>query len=155
MDFAGYLFDEEMALYQRSYYNQRSEKFEVKGLPTRIMPGPITFEAPVAVLVGPACASACEGFAYALSQGGRALILGHYPTAGLFGEVGRGQYELPGDISMQFPTGRPETLGGDLLLEGVGVVPDVIIPVTEGSAQGRQDTVLDAAVEALLEQINR
>lgn len=152
-DFAGYLFDEEIVLYHGSYYNQRLGEFEFSDYPARIKPGLLYYEGPVAVLVSPYCVSACEGFAYALSQGGRSTIVGHYATAGAFGEVGRGQYELPGEISMQFPTGRPETMDGKLLIEGVGVQPDIVVPVTEASALDEVDAVLDAAIQAVLEKI--
>ena len=152
-DFAGYLFDEEIVLYQGSYYNERLGEFEFSDYPARIKPAPLYYEGPVAVLVSPYCVSACEGFAYALSQGGRSTIVGHYPTAGAFGEVGRGQYELPDEISMQFPTGRPETMNGGLLIEGVGVQPDIVVPVTEDSALERVDAVLEAAIQSVLEQL--
>jgi C-terminal processing protease CtpA/Prc len=89
-----------------------------------------------------------------MSQGDRSIIVGNYPTAGAFGEVGRGQYDLPDDISMQFPTGRPETPDGQLLIEGVGVIPDITVPVTEESVLGGSDTVLEAAVQAILDQVN-
>ncbi|NUM49078.1 MAG: peptidase S41, partial [Anaerolineales bacterium] len=104
-----------------------------------------------AVLVGPNCVSACEAFGYMLQREGRAVVVGHTPSAGAFGEVGQGQYDLPGDYSMQFPTGRTFTPEGALLLEGVGVLPDIVVPVTYESALGRVDAVLDAAIEALTE----
>ena len=111
------------------------------------------FKGPLAVLVSPNCVSACEGFAYALRQKDRAIIVGHYPTAGAFGEVGRGQYKLPGDLTMQFPTGRPETMDGKLLIEGTGVLLDIQVPVTEETVLGKIDAVLDAAIQALLDQL--
>jgi C-terminal processing protease CtpA/Prc len=153
LDFVDYFFDEEIVLSQRLYYNEISGEFEVRGLPARIEPGPLHYEGEIAVLVSPNCASACEGFAYAITQGGRSIVVGNYPTAGMYGEVGRGQYELPGGISMQFPTGRPETLDGELLIEGVGIIPDILVPVTEENAMGRTDTVLQSAIDALLAQI--
>ncbi len=155
LDFAGYFFDEEIILAKRLYFNDLTGRFEVKDVPTRIVPGPKLYEGPIAVLVSPYCVSACEGFTYALIQGERSIVVGHYPTAGAFGEVGRGQYELPGELSLQFPTGRPETPDGELLIEGAGIAPDVVVPVTEESALGLEDPVLDAAVEALLEEIGR
>ena len=88
-----------------------------------------------------------------MSQGGRAIIVGHAPSAGMYGEVGRGQYKMPGDLSLQFPTGRPETLDGQLLIEGVGVVPDILVPVTYDSVMGSTDAVLQAAVQALLDRL--
>jgi carboxyl-terminal processing protease len=150
LDFAGYFFDEEIILSEHKYYNDLTGEFESREHPSRIEPAPLLYEGAVAVLVGPDCASACEGFANALSQGGRAIVVGHYPSAGMYGEVGRGQYELPEDLSLQFPTGRPEKPNGDLLIEGVGIVPDILVPVTEESVLGQSDTVLQAAIDALM-----
>jgi C-terminal processing protease CtpA/Prc len=152
-DFAGYFFDEAMVLSQRSYYNERTGQFEARGIPDRLEPGPLYFDGPVAILVGPDCASACEGFVYTMSQGQRATIVGHSGTAGAYGEVGRGQYTLPGDLSLQFPTGRPETMDGQLVIEGKGIQPDIMVPVTRESALGQTDSVLQAAIEALLKAL--
>jgi C-terminal processing protease CtpA/Prc len=148
-DFAGYFFDEEIELFQRSYYNELTGAFEYADRPSRVEPGPLYYGGPIALLVSTNCVSACEGFSYTLTQRENVIVVGHTPTAGAFGEVGQGQYKLPGEIELQFPTGRPETLDGQLLLEGVGVVPDIIVPVTEDSALGRVDAVLEAAIEAL------
>jgi C-terminal processing protease CtpA/Prc len=153
LNFASYFFDEDFVLYQSLYYSEISNAFDVSGLPAKIEPGPLYYEGPIAVLVSPNCVSACEGLAYALHQGNRTTILGNYPTAGAFGEVGRGQYKLPDDITLQFPTGRHQTPDGKLVIEGVGVVPDIIVPVTEASALGQEDALLDAAIQALQEKI--
>ena len=153
LDFAGYFFSEGAELSRHLYYNEDSGAFEARGAPSRLEPGPFVFEGPVAVLVGPNCVSACEGFVHAMTHDDRAMVVGHAPTAGAFGEVGRGQYDLPGDISLQFPTGRPETLDGKLLIEGQGVPPDLVVPVTFDSAMGTTDSVLETAVQALLDRI--
>jgi len=153
LDFVGYFFDHEIPLVRRFYYNERTDAFEPEEVISRIEPGPEHYEGQIAVLVGPYCVSACESFTYAMTQEDRAIVVGHYPTAGAFGEVGRGQYEMPGDLSMQFPTGRPESPGGELIIEGVGIEPDVTVPVTEASALGEQDTLLREAVDALLDRI--
>jgi len=152
-DLAGYFFDEEMVLSVEKYFNERTGQFEERGIPSRMEPGPLHFGGPVAILVGPNCVSACEGFVYAMSQGHRATIVGHSATAGAYGEVGRGQYTMPGDLSLQFPTGRPETTGGDLIIEGVGIAPDILVPVTRESALGQVDAVRAAAVDALQQQL--
>ena len=153
LDFAGYFFDKGAELSRNLYLNEDTGTFEARGRPSRLEPGPFVFEGPVAVLVGPNCVSACEGFVNAMAHDGRALIVGHTPTAGAFGEVGRGQYDLPDDISLQFPTGRPETLDGKLLIEGQGVPPDLVVPVTFDSAMGTTDAVLKAAVQAVLDRL--
>lgn len=151
LDFAGYFFDKELQLYQSHYYNENTGEFKATERPTRVRPAPLHYSGKVAVLVGPDCVSACEGFAYAMQQQDRATIVGHTPSAGAFGEVGQGQYKLPGDISLQFPTGRSQVIGGDeIVLEGKGVIPDIVVPVTFDSALGRVDAVLQAAIQALV-----
>ncbi|MEJ2266548.1 MAG: S41 family peptidase [Anaerolineales bacterium] len=152
-DFAGYLFDKEFTFSRESYYNELTGKFEDTGYPTEIKPGPVVYDGPVAVLVSPDCISACEGFAGEMTHDSRAIIVGNYPTAGAFGEVGRGQYKLPEDLSLQFPTGRPESPDGKVLIEGKGVPLDITVPVTADGALGKEDTVLQAAVQALEDQI--
>jgi C-terminal processing protease CtpA/Prc len=153
-DFAGYFFDEELIVSKRSYFNHLTGEFEYQDYPARIVPGPVYYDVPIAVLVSPYCVSACEGFSYSLTLRDNTIIVGHYPTAGAYGEVGRGQYDLPGDFSLQFPTGRSETPDGDLLIEGVGVLLDITVPVTQESALGEIDAVLEAAIQALLDQIS-
>ena len=153
LDFTGYFFDHEITVSRSAYYNELTGKFEYQDYPSRIKPGPKLYDGPIAVLVSPYCVSACEGFANALNQEGRSVIVGHYPTAGGYGEVGRGQYKLPGDISLQFPTGRSETPDGKLLIEGKGVPLDITVPVTEESATGKVDAVLQAAIEVLSQKI--
>jgi C-terminal processing protease CtpA/Prc len=153
MDFAGYLFDQNYTIAQHAYYNEVSGQFEYTEYPSEIETGPMYYDGYVVVLVSPDCVSACEGFTNALTTAERSIVVGHYPTNGAFGEVGRGQYELPGEISIQFPTGRPETMDGDLLIEGIGVVPAVTVPVTAESVFGQSDPVLDTAIQTLLDLI--
>ena len=146
-DFFGYFIDEEIEVSQHAYYNHDLGEFEYGDEPSTIEPGPMYYDGDIVVLVSPYCVSACEGFTYWLTLNDRATVVGHAGTAGAFGEVGRGQYTLPGEIDLQFPTGRPETLDGDLLIEDVGVLPDVFVPVTIESALGQFDAVLEAAME--------
>ena len=153
LDFLGYFFDEEIELYESSYYSNKTGKFEKSGRPSKIVPGPLLYDGEIAVLVSPNCVSACEGFSYALQNTGRATVVGSYPSAGAFGDVGRGQYSLPGEIKMQYPTGKPENSAGDLVIEGIGVIPDILVPVTEESVLGKSDSILDEAVKVLMEEI--
>jgi C-terminal processing protease CtpA/Prc len=152
-NYAGYFFEETFQVFNALYYNENTAQFQASPYPSRIEPAPAYYPGPIAVLVGPDCISACEGFAFSMQHDQRAIIVGHYPTAGAYGEVGQGQYKLPGDLSMQFPTGRYETPSGELAIEGVGVVPDITVPVTTESALGEVDAVLEAAIKALLEAI--
>jgi len=152
-NFAGYFFDNSFVLLQESYYNPETGKFESQDKPQEIKPAPFQYSGPIAVLVGPDCVSACELFSYALQHDGRSIVVGNFPSAGGAGEVGRGQYKLPGGLTVQFPTGRPETPDGKVPIEGVGVVPDVKVPVTEKSALGEEDGVLQAAIQSLMDKL--
>ena len=149
-DFVGYFFDDEILVSQRSYYNHLLGEFEYTDYPSKIEPGPLYYDGPIVAIISPNCVSACESFAYWLSINHRATLVGHFGTAGAYGEVGRGQYTMPGDLDMQFPTGRSETPDGDLLIEGVGVLPDVVVPITYESALGQVDILLERAIEILL-----
>lgn len=153
-DFAGYFYEEELELYRRSYFNESTGAFEELDPGFSISPAPDYYPGRVAILVSPDCVSACEGFVYAMTRDEDVFVVGHQATAGAFGEVGRGQYTLPGDYNVQFPTGRSETPEGELLLEGSGVTPDIVVPVTYASVMENQDAVLDTAVLELLARIN-
>jgi C-terminal processing protease CtpA/Prc len=146
----GYFVNEEVPLYQEYYYSHTSGKFEARGAGEKIEPAPFTYDGKIAVLVGPACSSACEGLAYNLQKTGRATVVGQYPSGGLFGEVGAGQYLLPENMSLQAPTGRPVAPDGSIVIENVGVVPDVRVPVDETTVFSTDDVVLKAAEDALL-----
>jgi C-terminal processing protease CtpA/Prc len=150
-NFPGFFFQDEITLAYWWRYSALEDKFIRWDIPERIKPASTYYGGPVAILVGPDCVSACEGFTYAMTQQDRAVIVGHYPTAGAYGGVGRGQVTLPDDMELQFPTTKTTTPDGDVIIEGVGVVPDVVVPVTEESALGSKDTVLNAAIQALLE----
>jgi C-terminal processing protease CtpA/Prc len=152
-NYAGYFFEDEFQPFNAFYYNDISGQFEESQHPSRIEPAPFYYAGPIAILVGPDCVSACEGFVSSMQHDGRAIVVGHYPSAGAYGEVGQGQYKLPDDLSIQFPTGRYETLDGELAIEGMGVIPDISVPVTAESALGQVDAVLQAAVEALMKKI--
>jgi C-terminal processing protease CtpA/Prc len=148
-DFYGYFIEDEIEVSQHAYYNYDLGEFEYGDEPATLEPGPMLWEGEIVVLVSEYCASACEGFAYWLTLLDDVTVIGHTPTAGMFGEVGQGQYALPGDIELQVPTGRPETLDGELLIEGVGVIPDIVVPVTFESATGQVDTILQEAISIL------
>jgi carboxyl-terminal processing protease len=151
-NFAAYFINQEIVVSQRASYNHDLGEFEYGDEPKTVEPAPLYYDGQIVVLVSPYCVSACEGFTYLLTLNDRATIVGHAGTAGAYGDVGLGQYTLPGDIDMQFPTGRPETMDGQLLIEGTGILPDVTVLVTYESALGQEDVVLNTAIQILTGQ---
>jgi C-terminal processing protease CtpA/Prc len=132
------------------YYADGRGDFTYRGF-IEILSGQPHYDGPVAVLVNEMTGSAGDMFVYAMQSDGRALIVGHTPTGGFTGEISDGRYLLPGNLEMQIPTGRsvdPETR--EVLLEGVGVIPDIQVPRTVESIRSPEDEVLTAAEAALL-----
>lgn len=147
---AGYFFDEETIVGYRASFNEETEEFFVmEDAPTIIYPAPEVFryDGEVAVLVGPACASACETFSYAASLQDNVTIIGEYPSAGLGGGVN--DFLLPEDLRFRYTVNRGLNADMEIHIEGIGVVPDVFVPITEETVFSDEDVVLQAAIEHL------
>jgi C-terminal processing protease CtpA/Prc len=148
---AGFLTDQTITLGQLEYYSSKTGKFEPQGTPNRFYPNKEQYHFDkLAVIVGPACASACELEAYGFSKLPGAIIVGMYPTAGVEAEVARGQYQLPEGISFQSPTGRFVNPDGSLFLEGTGVQPTVRVPINAQTVLASDDVDLRYAEDAVL-----
>jgi C-terminal processing protease CtpA/Prc/predicted small lipoprotein YifL len=158
-DFFGKVFvSERMDLYVNYYYSDETGQLETFRPPKFVKPDPdLHYDGSLAVLVSPACASACEQVAYVLGQLEQTRVVGYYPTNGIFGEVARGQYLLPGGYQFQIPTGLSRDLAGNTIIEGTGVVPDVVVPRTVETMQAEyvegKDVALEYAVNTLDEPI--
>lgn len=149
-ELASYFTEERIEVSRGYYYSEKLGHFDTHGPPDTIEPNrDLQYNGPVVVMVGPACASACEHVAWVFDQLPQVLVVGQYPTNGIMGEVGRGQYELPGELSFQIPTGMELDMEGKIVVEGVGVVPDVDVPINENTVFGGGDPVLDFAIEVL------
>lgn len=151
LDLAGYLIDKPIPLAQLKYYSQSTGRFEAEGPPEQIEPveNPYHFDK-LAVLVGPACFSACEIEAYGFSRLPGAIVVGQAPTAGVEAEVAQGQFKLPEDIWLQVPTGRYVLPDGSLFLEGVGVAPTLRVPLDAPTLLSENDVELQVAEKVLL-----
>lgn len=154
---AAYFFNEPLVVSRSAVWDSNQEAFisDSRGDSRFYLPQEnLRYDGPVAVLVGPNCMSACEFFSYDMTLQDRAQLVGHYPTAGLGGGIQSGsQVQLPGDVFFQFPVVRPLDMDGNIIIEGMGVQPDVLVPVTEETIFGSDDAVLDAAIELLKEAL--
>jgi C-terminal processing protease CtpA/Prc len=150
---AAYFFNSETTVGNTAYYNKGSGEFYMDPGDEAVMyppPVDLQYDGPMAVLVGPSCASACEFFSYNMTVNNRAMIVGQYPTEGAGGSVE--QFLMPENISTQITIGRAVDAQGNVHLEGKGVAPTVKVPVTADTLRQQADgvdVVLTAAEEAL------
>ena len=150
---AAYFFTEETSVGNTAYYNSGSGEFYADpGDETFMLPPreDLQYAGPVVVMVGPACASACEFFSYNMTINDRATIIGQYPSDGAGGSVE--QFLMPENIYTQMTIGRAMDSQGNIHLEGSGVVPDVKVPVNAETLQREangDDVILDAAIAYL------
>jgi len=104
------------------------------------------FDGPVVVLIDGLSASTSELFAAGLQELGRATVVGT-TSAGM--SLPSIIETLPNGDLLQFVTADLHTPAG-VRIEGAGVTPDVVVPLTEASLLAGADPQLDAAVSHLL-----
>lgn len=98
----------------------------------------------VFVLTDGGCASACEGFVMTMKSSQRAVILGE-PTFGINGN--RSEVGFP-EEEMWFGVGTEDARWPDgSKFEGIGVIPDISISLTQEELVSGKDAVLEKAVK--------
>lgn len=121
---------------------------------SRIDPREPIYNGKVYILVNYNTASSGDLFAYTFKVSKRATIVGHTPSAGMMGTVSGGQYQLPNRAFMQVSTYGFYDKEGNHIVEGQGVAPDLVVPLTIESLQSAEDEVFRAAEAALLKEIS-
>ena len=145
---AGFLYDQDIPIGQLEYYSEKTGQFEPEGTFDKVFPNEEQYSFDhIILLVDQYCASACELEAYGFSQVPGVVVMGQHPTAGMEAEVARGEFVLPGAMTLTIPTGRFIKEDGTVLLEGQGVIPDVTVPITRDSLSSSQDVVLNDAIQ--------
>ncbi|MBC8099446.1 MAG: hypothetical protein H7Y11_08380, partial [Armatimonadetes bacterium] len=150
-----YFFDDEYLIGKTARYSAARGDFAINEAENDefILPAnDLYYDGAVAVIISPNCASACESFAYAMTVNQRAAIIGEYPTAGLGGSVV--PIALPDDTSFNYTNSRSLTADGTIAIEGLGVQPTILVPVTEATLFGEQDALLEAALGELRTALN-
>jgi C-terminal processing protease CtpA/Prc len=150
-----YFFDDEYVIGTTARYSEERESFVINPQEedTFILPpNNLYYDGPVAVIVSPNCASACESFAWAMTVNERAAIVGNYPTAGLGGSVV--PIALPEDTNFNYTNSRSLDAQGNISIEGIGVTPTVRVPVTEETLFSNEDELLNASLDYLRSELN-
>jgi carboxyl-terminal processing protease len=108
--------------------------------PRRVNSGP--YQGPVAILVDPMSASTSEIFAAGMQRIGRARVFGQRSAAAALPALMQG---LPsGDVFVHAVADFRDPTGGRI--EGAGVIPDEIVPLTQADVAKNIDAPLEAAV---------
>lgn len=147
---AAYFFDEAFVLGNTGRYDEDIDGFyfdpdwEDQFI---LAPEQMRYRGEVVVLVGPNCASACEFFSYNMTVDDRATVIGQYPTAGAGGGVQ--DYFMPEGLRFRMTVSRAVDMDGNIHIEGIGVVPDIRVPVTAETLLSSGDPVLEAAIDYL------
>lgn len=151
---SAYFFNESLIVGQSGRYNEILDDFyfDERGKERLYLPPEeLRYLGPLAVIVAPSCFSACEFFSYNLTLQDRAEIVGHYPSGGLGGGVE--DFYMPGGISVRTTASRAVDPDGNIHIEGKGVTPTVLVPVTLESLLSTEDVLLAAAELSLTQQI--
>jgi C-terminal processing protease CtpA/Prc len=118
---AGFLYDQDIPIGLLEYYSEKTGQFEPEGTFDKVFPNEEQYSFDhIILLVDQYCASACELEAYGFSQVPGMVVMGQHPTAGMEAEVARGEFVLPGAMTLTIPTGRFIKEDGTVLLEGQG-----------------------------------
>jgi C-terminal processing protease CtpA/Prc len=147
---AAYFFDEPLVLGNSGTFDEDRGGFyfDPDDVDRFILPPEeLRYHGDVVVLVGPDCGSACEFFSYAMTLQNRATVIGHYPTAGLGGGVE--DVAMPEDVEFRITIARAVDPDGNIHIEGIGVVPDIMVPITEETIFSTGDPLLELAIIVL------
>jgi C-terminal processing protease CtpA/Prc len=120
-----------------------------------VMPSPIQWDRPVAVLVDEECIETCELLAYAMSHRPNIIIAGMSATGGSLSGIREPILMPTGNFVQVVDLAYRDPVTHDLLIQGVGIEPTLRIPKTVETlvADVTTDLVMNAAEQALLEQI--
>lgn len=153
--FPAYFFDQEYVIGNVARFSESRNEFVVNPELVERFIRPTSglyYSGPVAVIISPNCASACEAFAFAMTINNRAGIIGHYPTAGLGGSVV--PIAMPAGADLSYTITRSLGPDGEINIEGKGIAPTMRVPLTEETLFADRDVLLDAAVDYLRDANN-
>lgn len=142
-----YFFDEELFIELETTYDESVDDFPIderNAIYFQLPPEADRFSGPVAVLIAPSCASACEFVVRSMTLNNRAAIVGQYPTQGIAG--GWQPFFMPDGEQLPAIIVRTLDENNEIIIEGTGIAPTVQVPVSEETLFSTGDPILEAAV---------
>jgi C-terminal processing protease CtpA/Prc len=142
--------DRDIAIFTQGTFGTRGPLREGKARSTWRIRGPVKWNetTPLVVLTDGSTHSAGEYFATAMKQSGRATLTG-MPTAG--NTEGISGFALPDGSIIRIAVQAVELPDGSSL-EGVGVQPDVRVPLGMWGLRQDPDVQMQAGIDVLLDQ---
>lgn len=115
----------------------------------RTQPSAGAWTGQLGVLADGGCASACEDFVIRFKDGGRGVVIGE----ATYGSTGQPYFVNYPQFGMAFQVStKREFLPDGAPFEGVGVTPDLWVPLTRDDLRSPADQQLDKAAQLLLAQ---
>jgi len=124
------------------------------GVPARLEAGHAghgTYAGPVAILINEGSGSGAEIFAAGMQENRRATIIGRQSCGCVLGSV---PHKVKGGAEVDISEFAIVT-SKDKRLEGVGVIPDVAVPLTLADVRQHRDSALESAIEMLRKSNSR
>jgi carboxyl-terminal processing protease len=112
-------------------------------------PGSQIYYGPVVILVNDASGSGAELFSAGMKENGRAAVVGRQTCGCVLASIG---HKVTGGGAVGISEFNILT-GKGARLEGTGVVPDVVVPLTLEDLRGRRDAALRQAVAILTSSV--
>ena len=149
---SAYFFDEPLELGNTAYYDASTADFKLdQAKQHHLPPHSQRYYGDLVAIIGPDCQNACEFFAHNLTFNQRAQFVGHYPTAGMGGTVDL--LPMPEEQLVHYTSGRAVDKESRIHIEGQGVYPTVLVPMTERAALVEYDILLHTASQYLKGEI--
>jgi carboxyl-terminal processing protease len=125
-------------------------KYRDSTVQVSLEPDPPVFEGPIAILIDVMNGSASERFSACMQSIGRAKIIGEWSP----GSVGPSDIkELPNGASFMYLVAQSLTPDGSVL-EGYGVIPDIIVPLDRMALLKGVDTQIERAIAYIESEID-
>jgi len=152
---SAYFFDQPFELGNIIRYDAATDSFKVEPSQVKrhyLPPQNQRYHGRLVAIIGPDCQRACEFFAHNLTITERSQFVGHHSTAGMGGTVDI--LPMPEEQLIQYTSGRAVDTENRIHIEGQGIYPTILVPLTERSLLVEYDVLLHTALQYLQGEVS-